>query len=143
MKFPYKKYSTQILRPVIPITLKNGSESIRYEVLVDSGADICLFDAEIGELLGLEVLTGEKSTVGGVAGQTSEFYIHPIELEIGGLSFFIKAGFLPDVTQGFRYGVVGQQGFFDHFVVSFDLAREEIDLQPNVWESGLHRWMGK
>ena len=46
MKFPYVKYNG-IVRPVIPIKLKNQNQEIGYDVLVDSGADICLFDAEI------------------------------------------------------------------------------------------------
>ena len=60
MKFSYKKYG-QVLRPVIPIQLKSGSEVIGYEVLVDSGADLCIFSAEIGELLGQPINdTGDR-----------------------------------------------------------------------------------
>ena len=46
MKFKYKRYGS-ISRPVIEITLKNQNKSVRYEVLIDSGADLCLFDEEI------------------------------------------------------------------------------------------------
>ena len=55
MKFDYKRYDTNTLRPVIPVKLKNSETSIGYEVLVDSGADLCIFDAEIGEALGLDI----------------------------------------------------------------------------------------
>ena len=47
MKFYYKRYSANTLRPVIPVKLKSGEMSIGYEVLVDSGADICIFNYSI------------------------------------------------------------------------------------------------
>lgn len=57
MKFKYKKFGP-FLRPVIPVKLKYQDRSIGYEVLVDSGADLCIFDAEIGEtFLGLILKT--------------------------------------------------------------------------------------
>lgn len=46
MQFPYKKFG-EYLRPVIPIKIKYNNASVGYEVLVDSGADLCIFDAEI------------------------------------------------------------------------------------------------
>jgi len=49
MKFIYKKYGSRF-RPVIPITLKNKEKTLKYEALVDSGADICFFHSEVGEL---------------------------------------------------------------------------------------------
>lgn len=63
MKFKYKKYGPGILRPVIPIEILYKSRSVPYEVLVDSGADFCIFDAEIGELVGIDVASGEPQTV--------------------------------------------------------------------------------
>ena len=55
MKFRYARYNGKTLRPVIPIKVKNGIKEIGYQVLVDSGADLCLFDAQIGEFLGVDV----------------------------------------------------------------------------------------
>lgn len=128
MKFKYKKFGP-FLRPVIPVKIKNAAHSVGYEVLVDSGADICIFDAEIGELLGIEVEKGRAETVSGVAGQTAVYFLHTIVIEVGGWPYKIEAGFLPRVAGGFNYGVVGQKGFFDTFVVKFDLLKEEIELK--------------
>ena len=58
MKFKYKDYGYGILRPVISIEVKYKEISVPYEVLVDSGADICIFHASIGEVLGLDVEKG-------------------------------------------------------------------------------------
>ena len=55
MKFPYKSYGHGILRPVIPIMVSFKDRSVKYEVLVDSGADSCIFSAGITEILGINL----------------------------------------------------------------------------------------
>lgn len=131
MKFHYKKYA-KLLRPVIPIKVKNGNRSVYYEVLVDSGADICIFDSEIGDLLNIDYRKGERKQVGGVAGQVAEYFLYPVEIEVGGRPYKITAGFLPNVAGGSNYGLVGQTGLFDKFVVKFDLLKEEIELKERT-----------
>ncbi|MEK9154380.1 MAG: hypothetical protein AAB798_02825 [Patescibacteria group bacterium] len=128
MKFDYKRYG-KILRPVVPIKVKSGGRSVGYEVLVDSGADICIFDGGIGDILGIDVESGEQKLVGGIAGQSAQYYLHDVEIEVGGWPYKIRAGFLRNVAGGFNYGVVGQTGFFEFFVVKFDLQKAEIELK--------------
>jgi hypothetical protein len=130
MKFNYKRYDSTTLRPVVPVKLKNGDASISYEVLVDSGADLCIFDAEIGEALGINVKSGSPKEVFGVGGKASVFFIHKVEIEVGGWTYKIDAGFMPDVAgRVMPYGIVGQKGFFENFVVKFDLLKEEVELK--------------
>ncbi len=128
MKFRYAEFGDN-LRPVIPIKVKHGERSVSYNVLVDSGADSCIFDAAIAPLLGIDVEDGVPALVGGIAGQTATYFIHPVTIEVGGWPYDIQAGFLPLVAGGFNYGVVGQKGFFEHFVVKFDLQKGEIELK--------------
>ncbi len=127
MKFKYKKYGPGILRPVIPIELVHKDKVIKYEVLVDSGADICIFDAQIGEVLNLDVESGEKQEVSGITGSPEYYYLHTIIMRVGGHAHSLRAGFLPRIAR-LGYGVVGQHGFFDLFVVKFDFKKEEIEL---------------
>ena len=131
MKFKYKKYGSGILRPVIPIEIIYKDCAVVYEVLVDSGADFCIFDAQIGEILGIDIESGEKQEVWGITGVGERYYVHPVTIKIGGWLYKIKAGFLPNIAR-LGYGVVGQQGFFDIFVVKFDLLKEEIELKERV-----------
>ena len=129
MKFRYAQYGTA-LRPVIPVTLKNKDEKIGYQLLVDSGADMCLFDAEIGGLIGIDVTKGTPKTVFGVGGKSSLYYLHKVKIDVGGWEHEIEAGFMPNVSGRIvQYGIVGQQGFFNNFVVKFDLNKEEIELK--------------
>jgi len=130
MKFNYKRYSLDIIRPVIEIKLKLGSNILRYEVLVDSGADFCIFSSEAGEVLGIDVRKGKMREVFGVGGKASLYYLHKVNIEVGGWTYEIEAGFMPDVAgRTMPYGLVGQKGFFDNFIVKFDLLKEEVDLK--------------
>lgn len=129
MKFRYASYGP-ILRPVVPIKLKNKDQEIGYHVLVDSGADICLFDAEIGVAIGIDVAKGTPQEVFGIGGKASLYYLHRVTIEVGGWPYVIDAGFMQKVAnRSTSYGVVGQKGFFDFFVVKFDLLKEEIELK--------------
>ena len=130
MKFKYKKYGPKYIRPVINIRVanKDGSKSRRYEVLIDSGADLNIFDAEIAELLDINLESGQPAFVYGItSGEAEPFYIHEISLDIGGHKFKSYAGFKRGLKNS--YGNVGQVGFFDEFVVKFDLLKEEIELK--------------
>jgi hypothetical protein len=46
----------------MPVVLRNGEEAIDLLAFVDTGASNCLFEREHGELLGLEIETGEPKT---------------------------------------------------------------------------------
>lgn len=130
MKFRYARYYG-VLRPVIPIKLRYGKKEIGYHVLVDSGADLCLFDEEIGRAIGIDVKKGTPREVFGIGGKSSLYYLHTITMDVGGWPFEIEAGFMPQVAgRVLPYGVVGQKGFFDLFVVKFDFLKEEIELKP-------------
>ena len=128
MKFKYKKYAPGLLRPVIPIEILHKDIGVPYEVLVDSGADICIFDAQIAEILGINLKTGKEQKVAGLTGVSEPYYLHPVTISVGGWDYKIEVGFLPSIGR-FGYGVVGQKGFFDIFVVKFDLRKEEIELK--------------
>jgi hypothetical protein len=132
MKFPYKRFARgafpPAIRPIITITVSHNGQSIRQEVLVDSGADICLFDAEIGELLGIPVTDGKEARLLGATSETPQsYYLHPVTITVGGWDYPIEAGFVPNFTPAF--GIVGQVGFFSLFVVKFDYQKEEVEIR--------------
>ncbi len=131
MKFKYKRYgSGNYLRPVIPVILEHKGNKLGYEVLVDSGADLCVFDSQIGEAIGIDVLANAPKEVFGVGGKATFFYVHGVRITVGATSYEIEAGFMPSVVgRVVPYGVVGQKGFFDKFIVQFDLLREEVELK--------------
>jgi len=131
-KFPLKEksefFGLAILKPIIPLELTVGSKKIRYAALIDSGADFCIFDGQIGELLGLDVRSGKSLDFGGIqafAGAVA--FLHEVTIRIGGWPFKIVMGFSYDIAPH-GYGILGQKGFFDIFTVKFDLLKEQIEL---------------
>ncbi len=129
MKFRYKKYAPGILRPIIPIEIITKDTTLTYEVMVDSGSDANIFSSELAYRLGIDLTKGDKGEVAGITGKSSSFYYHNIDIKVGGnLLRNVRVGFLKDIGE-YGYGIVGQRGFFDIFVVKFDLVKEEIELK--------------
>lgn len=139
MKFKYLKFRLQqqsqffgssILRPIIPVKISYNKSILKYAALIDSGADFNIFDAELGEYLGIDVKSGIKELFGGVQERGgAEAFLHKVDLNIGGWDYKTIVGFSYDIAKH-GYGILGQQGFFDIFVVKFDLVKEEIELKP-------------
>jgi len=129
MKFRYLRYGT-LVRPVIPIGVRHGDRSVTYRVLVDSGADICVFDTELAEALGITMSMGVPRELFGVGAKASVCYMHKVTIDVAGWPYEIEACFMKSVGGRVApYGIVGQRGFFDHFVVKFDLQDEEVELK--------------
>lgn len=132
MRFKYKAYGNA-LRPVIPVTILYNKAHVDYEVLIDSGSDHCFFDSEIGEDVGISKSNSEIRKVFGVGGKISLYYNHKVTLKIGGQSFETDVGFIPNLGGNIvSYGIVGQKGFFDKFIIKFDYIKEEVELKERV-----------
>ena len=141
MKFRYHKFNLspssdffgkQILKPIIPIKILKANIVLQYAALIDSGADFCIFDAGIGEYLGLNVKSGIEVQFGGIQSLGgAKAYIHKIAIEIGGVRFKSEVGFSYDISKN-GYGILGQKGFFDMFSVKFDLQEENIELKIRI-----------
>ncbi len=138
MKFSYRKLSlprrsdyfgTSILKPIIPVKVIVGGKTVNYSALIDSGADFCIFDAEIGEYLGLDVKNGRREEFGGIQARGGAVaFLHDIVLEIGGFKYKTAIGFSYDIAKR-GLGVLGQKGFFEYFKVIFDYVGEEVELR--------------
>jgi len=96
---------------------------------VDSGADQCVFSGEIGELIGLDLPAGaERMACGVVAGQVRPYYLHDVEIEVGGWRKPVAVGFMPDLAPN-GHGLLGQTGFFDLFsFVKFERQKGTVEL---------------
>src|ERR1700720_3621353 len=109
MKFAYKRFPNGIERPIIPVIVRNPAttQSARYLALVDSGADVRIFAAEIGELIGLDVFGGRERRLSGVvAGETRPYYVHEVEIQVGALRRRCAVGFMPDLAPN-GHGLLG------------------------------------
>lgn len=132
MKFPYRKINLKhpfsskqfILRPIIPVSLRHGNKSLRYEALIDSGADFNIFPLEIAESLGIKYNSDKKISFSGIGSYPITGQIAEIILELGNKKVPVKAVFAKVGN-----GVLGQYGFFDILQVKFDLKNKEIVIE--------------
>lgn len=141
MKFRYRKFNLSpfsdffgkhILKPIILIKILNDDIVLQYAALIDSGADFCIFDAGLGEYLGINITSGMEIQFGGIQSLGgAKAYIHRVTLEIGGHEFKTEIGFSYDISKN-GYGILGQKGFFDLFSVKFDLQKEDIEIKERV-----------
>jgi len=137
LKFGYRKFPSDpskafpqrstAVRPVIPITVINGNKKINYFAIVDSGADLCIFHAEIGEQIGIDIERGRKQEYSGIMKKDGTAYFHDTKIAVGGHEYKCYAGFSRDLG-GMPYGILGQTGFFDLFAVTLDYNSERIEL---------------
>jgi hypothetical protein len=132
VKFDYKKIAPGVVRPVIPLGVQYGEESLDYIVLVDSGADMNLMNAEIAEELGIDLKTGTLGTVLGITGNQERTYTHEVTLVVGGHPHKATVAFAENVGRE-GYGIVGQVGFFDSYKVKFDYKKEKIEVTPHKY----------
>jgi hypothetical protein len=117
-------------RPIIKFYLIYEGQSVPCHAIIDSGADVCIFPADIGEQLGIDVRSGEKGFSTNLqTGALEETFLHRITLKIGEFYYPTVVSFSYS-PQRINYAVLGQLGFFDLFIVQFDLVKEEIEL----WE---------
>jgi hypothetical protein len=138
MKFKYKKLSfnstseffgKSVLKPIIPIELISDTKRIKYGALIDSGADFCIFEAEVGEYLGFDVKSGLKEPFGGIQDRAGSFcYMHEVKISVGGWEYNTTVGFSYDIAKH-GFGILGQKGFFNLFSIKFDYKKEEIELK--------------
>jgi len=101
---------------------------VRYHTIIDSGADLCIFHAQIGEVIGLTIESGKLLKFTGISGQQLTAYFHDLEIEVGGYRFDCYAGFSREM-ENMPYGLLGQVGFFDLFNVVFDYEKQRIELK--------------
>src|SRR3990167_3272093 len=126
--FPNKKSS---LRPVIQVDFETSSGKFGYLVLIDSGADYCIFHATVGEQLGLDITSGKPLTFFGTSGEPQKAYFHEITFKIGGHPHTCEVGFSYDMEK-LAYGLLGQDGFFNKWVVKFEYQKENVELRETV-----------
>lgn len=78
-----------------------------------------MFKSDLADYLGIDLEAGEKTEVGGIiAGTREPIYFHKISLFVEDhWTFAIRAGFVKKLG---AHGILGRDGFFDHFRVQFD-----------------------
>lgn len=117
-----------IKRPALILTLKNGQDRLTCHALVDSGADHCIFPRSFMQRLGMDPLTAPVDMTSGVGSTNVPTHYCNVTLDLGVINFQVYAGFTTGLDQ-FGIGLLGQDGFFDKFKITFDHAHGLYSLE--------------
>lgn len=123
MKIDYKvqpdKYGSYIYSAMLQVHLAlqapSSPRTKRFEAIIDSGASRCVFHADIGRHIGLDIKAGDHERTQGIGG-SADTWIHPVTLYVPGGPINIHAAFKEGLPVA---GLLGMNGFFDHFIVTF------------------------
>ncbi len=124
--FPEAK---SIFKPEIKIVVGHQDIKQKCFALIDSGADSCLFPRDMAEVLGIDVRSGRKIMYTGIGGQQVPFYFHQVEIFLGKYQFKTMAGFAN--TGIGTSALLGQKGFFENFIVSFDYKNRFVEIRKS------------
>ena len=89
---PHAKRAQYVYRPVVPVTLSFGKRAIRFDALVDSGADQCTFPGWIVRRLGKDLYKGKERLFSGIGGSVLA-YLHRSCFGLHGIAFMVKVFF--------------------------------------------------
>ena len=127
MVFDYRELAPGISRPIIPVRLHCDNTFVILEAIIDSGADWCIFDAGLLDILKLPL--GSQTKFFGVNKEPLRGFRSKVNLTIAGKDFITEVVFSSELGRH-TYGILGQKGFFDNFKVCFDKSRKQIEINP-------------
>lgn len=129
MKYSYKPFPLSYPDPVIQIDYawrpalnvfisQSGRRSAPVQAIVDTGADHSVFDAGIAEAIGIQIPQEKQVSFSGVGkGPETTGYLHTVTLTVAAQTYEAPIIFAYDLS---LMGVLGQIGFFNQFIVTFD-----------------------
>src|SRR5450631_1882086 len=94
----------------LPIELELGQRRVSLDAKIDTGADVCLFERNYGEQLGLDIESGERKELQTLNGSFVVFG-HEVSLRVLGLEFHLIAYFPQDLN--IRRSILGRQGWLN------------------------------
>ncbi len=129
-RFKYAKFGSYY-RPVIQITLRYNGKEFKYLALIDSGADLNIFHANFASILGIDINKLKVHSFEGIKKEASALgYLSVVEIGIDNTFFDTVVIFSNDISDN-GYGILGQQGFFNHFRIEMDYKGKDIELKSH------------
>ena len=136
-EFPYSasfdfETSRTVHQPMLKVKLSSGQLPFPTRMLVDSGAEDTLINADIAPILGIDITKCPEQQVGGISG-SSVGYVHNITIEIPELGdvLVVEAVFVPKLGTS---GLLGQTDLFARYNIKFEKSRLSFSLEkvPNL-----------
>ena len=129
--FPYREEEPRngappISRPTVDLRISHGLNETSVRALVDTGSPFCVFGRAAAELIDIDMGAGRgPDRQIHILGSSHRARVANVELELPpfeGLSWDAEVCFLyADLELSF-VGVLGQEGFLNHWVASFNYS---------------------
>lgn len=123
--FPYRQDAKGEFFPVIPLRFYLGKRIIDSSAVVDSGATVSIFRADVASSLGLIVEKGKEIYLGGIGGRIKG-YLHKVKIEVAGKQFTCPIVFSCEYLVSFN--LLGREGFFKRFKIVFEEKKNLLHL---------------
>ncbi len=119
---PYGSWQAPVGPPLLRISLEFGDERIFVSAEVDTGAYAIIADAVFLEALGIDVFSGQQTSVGGTVGPGDSRltgWIHSLWIRIDDLDFMelVDVVAVPNYRCG--HVLLGREGFLNKWRVCF------------------------
>jgi len=111
----------------IPTILILGDTIASFQAKIDTGSQVCLFQREIGEQLGIDIENGPRIKPGSLAGSLPAFG-HSVTLHTLGLEFDSVVYFAADY--GLERNLLGRDGWLQKVRLAI------IDYDSTIYLSG-------
>ena len=103
-------YSTLKTGISLPVILKSGENSIQVNAKLDTGSSHCIFECQHGELLEIDIESGEPTTIGTATGNFPAFE-HRIEISTFGFIWEASVCFIAE--EEIKRNILGRIGWLD------------------------------
>ena len=126
-EFDYVRIGNKFF-PIIPFIVKSNEELVPVNALVDSGATISLFNADVGRALKLDIEKGENFYPVGISGKILT-HIHEITIKIGDYEVKTKVAFTDELAV--KINLLGRENIFENFSILFNDKLKKITLEKS------------
>ena len=116
--------------PLLRVFLRHGVNMQYLLSLVDSGAADCVFPASIGELLRIDIRSGQPHEFHGFDNRLVPGFVHKVHLQVAGFEHWVEvdAVFLESDSMP----ILGQRGFFESYQVIFERWAHRFEINTKT-----------
>ena len=124
MKFKYRKLADTTrpegvsFYPLLQVFIRHDVTIRKMLALVDSGSVDCVFPASVGELLHIDIRSGQPYEFHGFDLRLVRGFIHKVQLQVTGFAHWVPIDAVFLESSGIA--ILGQSGFFESYQVVFE-----------------------
>ncbi|HEX4951334.1 MAG TPA: hypothetical protein VFZ34_32045 [Blastocatellia bacterium] len=110
----------------LPVKLQCATGEFEVEAKMDTGSEYCIFAREVGEEIGLDILSGEPQRVGSLTGGYLDIYGHDVSLITLDLKIDTKVYFCEKYE--IPRNLLGRHGWLEYFQMGLIEYTQELYL---------------